>query len=428
MRKTIQHCLLVLLSLALLASCRKESGRVFPESASKRISNTLAEAEELLTTASHGWHLVEFAGTSEKDYGGMNFAVSFTKTEVTAYYERDTLNAYTSHYSLVAGDCAMLSFDSYNPHLHLYSTPSTTAYEAKGGDFQFAIVSLSPQEIILRGIRTGKMARMFPLDEPCGSFIRRIAQASDSFIVAFIEGTLGGRPISGSFDLNNRQLHLTEEGAVRDIPYVTTLSGIRFYEPLKIGQSEFETLDFDPATFSFSSNGEILPVVGSLPDDYVPYDAYEGNYVFNYWNDSALAHVTLTPGIPNETYILSGISRKYSLTLTYDKASGSLSLNSQKIGDDGTRAIWLCAWDANAGYLSWSKDAGMHTVWNQDSEHPVYSFVSNEYDFLPNANSFILWLIDENNASAGQFEGNGWDPYNRSVLPFLGNLTRKENP
>ena len=145
--------LLAALCLTVAPSCQKEAGRIFEESASERIRTTLDEAERLLTGAPYGWQLVEFAGTSDKDYGGMNFAVTFTDTEVTAYFERDTANAYISHYTLEAGDCAMLSFDTYNPHLHLYATPSPSYYEAKGSDFQFALMSVSSEEIVMRGIR-----------------------------------------------------------------------------------------------------------------------------------------------------------------------------------------------------------------------------------------------------------------------------------
>lgn len=424
--KSYLHITLGALLVLTAAACQKDAERIFEESASQRINATLEQAEALLTGATYGWHLVEYAGTEEKDFGGMNFAVSFTETEVTADYERDTAHTYTSHYSLLAGDCAMLSFDSYNPHLHLFSTPSSAHYEAKGGDFQFALMSVSADEIVMRGIRTGKIARMYPLDEPRSSFIRKIAKASGEFIVAHIDGTIGGVPITGSFDLNNRQLRITEAEKTTSYPYVTTLTGIRFYNPLEIGDTVIEAMDFNPADFSFSIDGQRLPITGSLPPTYVPYEQYAGKYVFNYWNDSAVATVQLTPGVPGETYLLSGLSRKYSLTLTYDKASGSLYLNSQMIGESGSNAIWLCAWDANVGYLSWSEEAGMHTVWNMDEEHPVYSFVSNEYDFLPDANSFIMWLLDANNSSVGQFIGNGWDPYNRSMLPFLGNLTRME--
>ncbi len=410
-----------------LAGCLKDEEDSFDQSATARLQEVLTDVRALLEGNENGWSLEYFAGNSEEDYGGHNYALVFDSIGVTTLSESDT-TADRTLYSMRGDDGPVLAFDSFSSKLHYFAVPSSLHYEARGGDYQFKIMSYSADEIVMKGLRSGKVATLHPLDESPSEFMSKIIALDKAFIASSISGTAGSQEVSGSFNLNRRQMTLNWYGADSTVlgftvPYVYTLEGIRLYSPVQVGGVTMERLTFDSEAYTLSADGVSLSL--SMPEDYREYDDYEGDYVFNYWNMSAVADVTLTKGVQGETYIMSGLSNYYTLTLNYDKATGRLGLNSQQLMTlDGGGSVWLCAWDAQGGMLSWSTSAGMETVWNMDEEHPVYAFEANSYEQVV-ANSFIFWELDSENSSVGWYQRTGFDPYGRYYLPYLNNLTKK---
>lgn len=410
-----------------LCGCLKDDKDSFDQSATARLQEVLTDVQSLLLGSENGWSMEYFAGNSEEDYGGHNYALVFDSLGVTALSESDT-TADKTLYSMRGDDGPVLAFDSFSSKLHYFAVPSSQHYEARGGDYQFKIMSYSTDEIVMKGLRSGKVATLHPLDESPSEFISKINAVNDAFIASVIRGAAGSQEVSGSFNLNRRQMTLNwlaaDSTAVNvTVPYVLTTDGIRLYNPVQVGGVTVDRLAFAPETYELSADGVSLSL--SMPADYREYDDYAGDYVFNYWNMTGEANVTLTKGVQGETYIMSGLSNMYTLTLNYDKASGRLSLNSQQLMSlDGGGSVWLCAWDAQGGMLSWSTSAGMETVWNMDEEHPVYAFEANSYEAVV-ANSFIFWELDSENSSVGWYKVRGLDPYGVYYFPYLNNLTKK---
>ena len=144
-------------------SCLKDQADVFDSSSSERLQAYIEQTREILTSNEKGW-IMEYYPGSGQSKGGYAYYLAFTDAEVTASYELDPENSYKSVYKLTTATGAVLSFDSYNQALHHFATPSSTEYQAKGGDFEFTIVSVSPEKIGLRGKRSGNHYDLYPYD------------------------------------------------------------------------------------------------------------------------------------------------------------------------------------------------------------------------------------------------------------------------
>lgn len=420
--------ILSILPFFLVSGCQKDEDLVFDKSASERLQKSMADIKATLEGAEYGWRMEYYAATSAKDYGGYNFVLEFDSGKVSISYENEPETALTSLYKMTDDNGPVLSFDTYNAFMHYFATPSSARYEARGGDFEFTVRNCSPEEIEMVGKRSRRLIRMYPLSEKPETYILKAHKASEDFLVAFCEGTVGSVTVEGSFDLNYRQLTLTSSEGTVTVPFVTTLTGIKLYNPVEIGGRTISELDFNSDTFVLSDpkGGPDVNLKGRLPDDYVQFDFFEGSYVLNYWNNSAKANVTLTPDPASRTYTMSGLSPYYTVVLDYNRTLGRLEWNSQKVGSTSSgNSVWLCAWDAETGSLSWNTEAGMETVWNKDDENPVFTWTTNGCEDFTGTSSFILWELDPDNKSVGWFKANGWDPYNKYYFPILNNLTKR---
>ena len=158
---------------------------------------------------------------------------------------------------------------------------------------------------------------------------------------------------------------------------------------------------------------------------------YEGDYWLHYNRTSTIKDscmVSLTPGTKNKTYIMSGLNDNYTVTLNFQKSTGKLEWNSQKIGEYGGNNIWICAWAYGTtpnGSLTWDTEAGMETTWNGDKDNPVYKFGPNSFsDFQ--ITSFIMWKVTPSGSNGGSFTGvNSWRINNNTYrIYLLDNLTK----
>ena len=104
---------ILLSSLLLLAACSQKEEAVYGEGASyvQRTNQTLSDYAATLEGTPQ-WLLTLYAG-EEQAYGGHNVLVSFAHGKVTAASE-ELPTEETSDYSLLFGEKAILSFDTYN--------------------------------------------------------------------------------------------------------------------------------------------------------------------------------------------------------------------------------------------------------------------------------------------------------------------------
>lgn len=166
MRKSI---LLLSLSFLLgLTSCFKEENDVFDESSALRLNHTIESYQELLTSAENGWVLQYFA--TENGIAGVPMLVDFQKTGAVVVGAQnkiatnDTYKEETSAFDIIGDYGPVLTFNTYNTLLHVYSNPedlpSTSDEDEQGvgygGDYEFRIVSVSEDQntVYMKGKKT----------------------------------------------------------------------------------------------------------------------------------------------------------------------------------------------------------------------------------------------------------------------------------
>ena len=168
---------LAALVILLVPSCLKDQVSYFDQSAAERLQAVQKKTRETLAKPRYGWRMEYFIGNVDFDFGGKNLTLEFGAEIDTVRVRTEEYkdSSFTSYYRFTNDDGPVLSFDSFSPILHKYAIPSSEYYESRGGDFEFLIISCKDEEVILKGKRSGKMCKMYPLEEPADQYINWIA-------------------------------------------------------------------------------------------------------------------------------------------------------------------------------------------------------------------------------------------------------------
>ena len=399
----------MLLCAFVFQSCLKDDVEVFDKNPSERLQQYISEVKDVLTGAEEGW-LFEMYPQSAQGYGGYAFIVRFDEEKVYASSELagDNEMVVESLYKMTDDDGPVLSFDTYNLLLHYLATPSSDAYEAFEGEFEFVVLDATSDLVTLRGKKTNNIMYMRKMTEDPVSYLDKISTLEESMVLSGFSGTVGGAQVTGTIDVDYRQISFGQDGAESvTAAYVLTDEGLRLYEPVEVAGATFEEFIVDPETNSLTDKGGSGTVFNAVfPEGWRGYAAFAGNYVLSF-NGGTEVNVTLAPAGDGASYIMSGLNAQFTVTLGYQRSSGSLTWLSQKIGEANGNEIWLCSWDAGPGQLTWNAAVGMRTEWNGDEQHPVYTWT--DYGTWPgySVNSYIMWQLS-GGSSAGQFANSSW--------------------
>lgn len=402
-------------------SCQKMDEDVFETSSSERMEQFIQGTKDALLSH-EAWFLDYYAGTG-KSYGGYAYVLKFDKTSVEAYSELDAEHSYKSLYRFTRDNGPVLSFDTNNPVLHYFATPSSTAYEAMKGDFEFMVLDYSTEKITLLGKRSGNRYFLTPYDSKLtpSDYMKKVNDLSADFAAPSFEGVIGSAPITGQVDVNNRWITIKYGEGEEDFvttPFVFTDNGMRFYEPVVVDGCTINYLWYVPNN-NLLTNG-VFTLKGKLPEDYKPYSAFEGKFDLVYY-DTRKFSVTLTPTEDGKGYTMSGLfGGKITVLLTYDKGLGRLRWNAQQVGvDEATgNTVMLAAWALNGGgSLTWNTDAGMTIHWVEENQR--FEFEDNGGWSGKVVDSWILWALTPEGNSAGQYSG-----YGSSQIPYLNYLKK----
>ena len=128
--------------------------------------------------------------------------VVFTAQQVTAYSQNAPEKAVVSSYKLTTDDGAVLSFDTYNSVLHYYATADGAHYQARGGDFEFVIKSVTKNRIVLRGKRSGNYCYLDRLtgEETISEYLAKMAAAERKLDIVSFTGEITGGLVEGFLD------------------------------------------------------------------------------------------------------------------------------------------------------------------------------------------------------------------------------------
>ncbi len=436
--------MLIALSAMLLQSCLKDQEDIFDEPTALRIQEALDNTKKVLTSSENGW-IFEYYPDRNIKYGGYIYTVKFDNTQATVGCELAPGVTETSLYKLTSDNGPSLTFDSYNTLMHFFATPSSSKYQAYDGDFEFAIMDVTDDVIKLRGKRTGNIMYMHRLDSDAAQYINAVTAMSDNMFLTSAAGTVGSLAVNVAIDLDARYMEFAwgegdggrADDDSRDGSYfVPTATGIRFLEPVKVGDAVIEQLAYDIESMVYSgtdSKGDAVSIAGTLPDDYSKFEEFAGEFTiyFNPGGEPSTVDVTFVPDKPNNRYIIKGLNDNYDVIATFKKSKGVLEICSQQIAvEESTgRLIWFCAWGINpatgSGSITWDEAAGMYIVKNPE-QPGEYEFTSNGYNELSYPpNSFAAYYFtgsvggQPRGQAAGKWRVKGGDGYQMTYIETM---------
>lgn len=409
MKNIINSILIGTAVLGLSACSLHDDTELFGEPAAERLEKNVAADKTLLESAANGWELHLWTG---KDYsgGGYTYFMKFANDKVTVSSDIAPANMKTtSSYDVISDQGPVLTVNTYNEIFHYLAEPSMDDDDGEQQDYEFVIMRTTNDSIYLRGKKWGNHMVMTRVAESTSweDEINKIQQMDEGLMRTFslVEGndTLGGVSLG-----DDRILTYTDKSGYKKIPYYVSTKGITLAKPLEVNGKALQELDYDADDMSLNPDGATaqgLKLSVKLPKNYMKYSEFAGDYnMTTYWGASKLT-LHLVPAGDGKTYLLKGMNANFDLTLTYDKTSGTLSLNTQHLIDVGDNQVWLCGWNAfGEGYLTWSTDAGMIVSRDTNEAGTVLKFEPNDYVGLT-TDSFILVLFS-GSPSNDTYKGN----------------------
>ena len=414
MKKTIRTllatCWLCCGAAAALTACTDEVEDKFDQTASARLSATIDHARSVLRSAEYGWEFEYYPGAG-LDYGGLVYTVRFDSLTCTVGCSLIPDSTVTSHYRLTNDNGPVLTFDTYNELFHYYATPSSSEYEAKGGEFEFVIDSIGTDLITLYGKKTGNTMYLRRLTASPDDYATRTINIYDHFVDS-ITGTIGTAELRGKCDPTNRSITVISGRDTLGLHYTYTDHGIRLYRPLRLGGVSVQSFNFDTETnlLTCADAGHEDIQLQGIPyaNSFMNYPRYEGEYILSYGDNTA--NVYLRPNRLEGTYLLEGLSPKYSLVLHYDTSTGNLLLGSQAIGETEGRSIYWVCYDYNDGYMSLA-DEGQFTIsWNGNRFYPRFNITTTNPNVLNCTGGLLVYLFynASGNLAAGLVDDPEW--------------------
>jgi len=226
-----------------------DTEELFDKPAAERMTESLQTYRDLLTAQTNGW-LVEYYPEKTQKYGGFNLYFRFEGEHVTVRSEIDPAASATSAWSMGSDMGPTINFDTYNTVLHYFSDPAINQGGGQGlnyeGDYEFYVENGTETEFILRGKKTRNIIRMtpFPANFSWGEYGNSLQRMRDNVIVPAYKITVGNREIAieKSIGANFFILKINDETIYA--PFMVTLSGIKFYTPIEIGNETLQLFTY----------------------------------------------------------------------------------------------------------------------------------------------------------------------------------------
>lgn len=267
------YYILTLLVGAFMASCSPQQDQIFEESSSQRITRSINEVQSTLSSAKSGWLFQYFPGKNQQ-YGGFNMVVNFMADGTTTVYNPYVKSgaACTSLYTVKQYGGVLVSFDTQNEALHYFSDPINPdglgAGSGKGleGDFEFVVISSSPDKVVLRGIKSSGiciLTAMTTTKTPT-EYLNDIQKMQESINSPSYDMYVGGQKIdnfSGDGRIFTGDFKVNGVSKTIEISSVATVEGLRFYKPVT-----FDALGKDLFISNFKFDAKLNRLVCSDPN------------------------------------------------------------------------------------------------------------------------------------------------------------------
>lgn len=248
----------LLTGLFAFTACTPEVDEIFDGGDSDRLEVASVNYKEVLMSAKNGWRIEYYGATT---YGGYNVIVKFDESNVTVASEKVGSNhkagfgpdgkllTCTSHYKIENSQGILLSFDDYNEIFHYFSDPDNADYGIAGdgmeGDFEFRIISATPEKVEMTGKKHETRIIMYPLpeDQTWEDYINEV-KATEEFMTSrsyqfVVEGserkidvTTSYRRLVFSYDDDN--------GDTKQIlaPFIILPEGYKMYNTVNVDGTE----------------------------------------------------------------------------------------------------------------------------------------------------------------------------------------------
>jgi hypothetical protein len=393
------------------------------------MNKAVQEYRDILTSAPNGWLMEYYAEKEPRKMGGYNILCKFDKNgEVTLAAEFATSNydiaeKVTSWFQVIPNQGPVLTFDTYNELIHIFSTPSSSDFNGYEGDFEFTFMEVSNAKIVLNGKKSKLNIVLTRNSETLDwdDYLHRIDEmvaAAEVYSNFTVE--LDGTEI-GSCIMNTNRLYTFSVGNATILQNaIYTPTGIKFYNPVELGGKTVQNFKWNEAdkTYVCEDGANMVFKVFKAPT-YLFYNEYLGKYkatFFEYTNAAAIElEVEVVEKVKNASYTIKGLM-PFEAELTYDRSTGSVSIRGgQVLGTSGVNNVLIAIWMVDSpGSLSWGTSYSYKGVWKAD-ENKI-SFFNGGVATLDNPRGMILWMTDAAGNSAGAYTA---QRYNRFIDMIL---------
>ena len=260
--KKLYKMLYMAAAVLLAAACTPEEDDIFSDSSANRADAAIEADMQVLTGAANGW-LMEYYPEMSQTYGGYNILLSFSEdghVTVAGDIVSDPTATATSLFSVKQSAGIVLSFDTYNEIFHFFSDPGNSqgggnAYGLEG-DYDFLILEATPQQVKLKGKKSGSYAVLTPMEGDWATYIQEIQAAESAMLAAQYNITDGTNSATASVNYRNMTINYMEgeEALSMPAPFIVTLTGIKFYEPITLWGQTISGFTYDFANDSFTAN------------------------------------------------------------------------------------------------------------------------------------------------------------------------------
>jgi hypothetical protein len=266
--KNINYIALFSFALSLLStSCDNETETLFDETASQRKTAAVEQYQKALKSSNEGW-LFQYYPDEDISYGGYSYVVKFDDNDsVAVWFEKmsDLTDPYVSLYDVISYGGPVLTFNTYNPYMHYFSTPSSAEYNAKGGEYEFLLMNEDIDVITVQGTKNGSTMWLKKMTEPAEDYMAKVIEVADYISGAFFSAEINGEEVPVQ-DLNrNFTFEVTVNGKDTSmvVPYVVTDTGLSFYEKVEINGQTLQnfTLNKESSLLTSTEGNATIEVV-----------------------------------------------------------------------------------------------------------------------------------------------------------------------
>lgn len=403
---------IITLVLALTA-CTNEVDDKFDKSSAERIEEKIREYQDILENAPNGWLMEFFGGGEDATVGGHNLICSFKDGRATVMSELAGNASEESLYKISYAQGPMLLFDSYNSLFHYFSDPSIAPPYGLEGDSEFIFTEVDTDMITLIGKkhRNKVLLKKLAADVVWDEYLNNVRSMKETTLNPlwpryFIQKN--GNSIADAFIANTNEFKVFKSGleeSSQNIIY--NGSGFKFYKPITIDGIEYNSFTWDAASNTFTSegDGEKLTLKGYMPEGYITYESYLGDYKATYiiieGDDRTANNIALIEREYNNSFSVTEMTgdNRFDLLLTYDRFDGNIYFTSNDIYTDYDnqlvvkQVMWLGN-PYNIDDLNFVMDQSYKYYGRSDgAEKPTYKFESSN----PNSKHVGLFLLFQEN-------------------------------